>query len=285
MTTRADHPDLLEVDGLAVRYGDSARRAVNDVTFAVRAGERVAIVGESGSGKTTLALALAGFLVDPSADISARSIRFDGHTLTRRVSVGVPRKTSGLTMVFQDAMTSLDPVWTIGSQFHAVMRNAPSRVPKNERRTRIDYWLDRVGLRDHDRVLGAKPYELSGGMRQRAMLALALCGRPRMLIADEPTSALDASLARDVMDLMVELTEESRTALLIVTHDIELCQQYADRVLVMLEGNMVDDIPVNELGYGNRHPYTEGLLRCTPTLGSANLDFLPTIAAAERATW
>lgn len=278
--------DLLVVDRLSVAFGhtDTPKRAVNEVSFRIARSERVALVGESGSGKTTLALALAGFLLDEAVRIEYDALEFDGRLLRRGHVTGIPDRTPGITMVFQDAMTSLDPVWTIGSQFSAVLRRL-ERLSHARAQQRMEYWLTRVGLRDHTRVLGARPYELSGGMRQRAMLAIALSGAPKLLIADEPTSALDASLAREVMDLMVELTVESGTSLLIVTHDIELCRRYADRVLVMLNGHLVDDIPSTELGSGMRHPYTDGLLRCVPTFESAGLDELPTISAAERAIW
>jgi peptide/nickel transport system ATP-binding protein len=179
-------------------------------------------------------------------------------------------------MVFQDAMTSLDPVWTIGSQLSAVIR-ASENVSRKEARERSRYWLSRVGLNDTDRVLKNHPYELSGGMRQRAMMALALCGRPRLLIADEPTSALDASLSRQTMDLFVELTEGAGAALLIISHDIRLCQEYSDRTLVMYRGRLVEQGPSETLSSTAKHPYTVGLLRCIPTLESALLDELPTI--------
>jgi peptide/nickel transport system ATP-binding protein len=185
-------------------------------------------------------------------------------------------------MVFQDAMTSLDPVWTIGSQLSAVLK-ASGGFSRQERVAQAEAWLRRVGLHDTERVLRSRPYELSGGMRQRVMLAIALCGRPKLLIADEPTSALDASLARDVMELLVELAGELGTALLVVSHDIQLCSEYSDRTLVMYGGRVVEETPSSGLSEA-RHPYTKGLLRSIPTLESADLDVLPTIAAAALGT-
>jgi peptide/nickel transport system ATP-binding protein len=276
---------LVTVDGLTVRYGAGAPPAVDDASFTLGRGERVALVGESGSGKTTLGLALAGFLTQGSVQITARTLEFDAAPLARANRSRLPARTPGLSMVFQDAMTSLDPVWTIGSQLRAVIR-AGGKISRSEVRERSRYWLSRVGLTDTERVLSARPYELSGGMRQRAMMAIALCGRPRLLIADEPTSALDASLARDVMELFVELGAEFGTTLLIVSHDILLAQEYTDRTFVMYGGRIVEQCESARLATEATHPYTIGLLRCVPTLESAGLDELPTLAsvAAELAS-
>jgi oligopeptide/dipeptide ABC transporter ATP-binding protein len=181
-------------------------------------------------------------------------------------------------MVFQDAATSLDPVWTIGSQLRDVIRT--TRGVDRKRATEIATgWLVKVGLTDTRRVLASRPYELSGGMRQRAMIALALSGKPQLLIADEPTSALDASLSREVMELLVTLTDELGTGLLIVSHDIHLCQGYADRMLVMYGGRIVETGAAATLERDARHPYTRALLRSVPTLETARLPRLPTITA------
>jgi peptide/nickel transport system ATP-binding protein len=181
-------------------------------------------------------------------------------------------------MVFQDAMTSLDPVWTIAQQLKSVLSANGSRS-RREIADRSHEWLRRVGLPEGDRILRSRPYELSGGMRQRVMLALALCGNPKLLIADEPTSALDASLSRDMMELLVELVRDLGTSLLIVSHDIQLCTEYSDRMLVMYGGRIVEEGPSSSLARDARHPYTMGLLRCVPTLESATLDELPTLSS------
>ncbi|OLT11917.1 hypothetical protein BJF78_25680 [Pseudonocardia sp. CNS-139] len=271
---------MLSVTDLRVRF--SSRRgqvdAVDGVSFDLAPGERVALIGESGSGKSATCLAIAGFLTQPTVTVSAARLDFAGDALLGRRRPRVPVPTPGLTMVFQDAMTSLDPVWTVGSQLAAVL-TAGGRRDRAEVRALATEWLVRVGLHDTRRVLGSRPYELSGGMRQRVMLALALCGRPRLLIADEPTSALDASLARDAMELLLELTQELGTALLIVSHDIKLSQEYCDRSLVMYGGRIVEEISAGGLAERARHPYTTGLLRSVPTLAGARLEELPTIAA------
>jgi oligopeptide/dipeptide ABC transporter ATP-binding protein len=190
----------------------------------------------------------------------------------------MPVQTPGLAMVFQDAMTSLDPLWTVKSQLAAVLRADKRRSRAEIAELSVD-WLRRVGLHDTQRILQSRPYELSGGMRQRVMLALALCSRPRLLVADEPTSALDASLAREAMELLLGLTQDLGTAVLIVSHDIRLSQEYCDRSLVMYGGRIVEEVDSGGLSDRARHPYTVGLMESVPTIESADLGRLPTIAA------
>jgi peptide/nickel transport system ATP-binding protein len=197
--------------------------------------------------------------------------------LRSRPETRIPRNTAGISMVFQDAMTSLDPVWTVGSQLTSLLRTV-EKCSRRAAKDRAREWLTKVGLTDTARVLKARPYELSGGMRQRVMMALALCSSPRLLIADEPTSALDASLSRTVMELMVELTEQAGTALLIVSHDLNLCLEYTDRVLVMYRSRIVEQGPSAEIQRDPQHPYTKALLSCIPTLESVNRDRLPTLS-------
>ncbi|GAA4675650.1 ABC transporter ATP-binding protein [Frondihabitans cladoniiphilus] len=270
--------ELLRVDGLTVAYGDGESRsiAVASASFALSEGERIAIVGESGSGKTTLALAIAGLLVTPSARIHSEGLHFDGRELVRGRTKTLPMRTPGMSMVFQDAMTSLDPVETIGTQFGAVLRGV-GKLKRRETRERAAEWLRAVGLHDVERILGLRPYELSGGMRQRVMVALAICSRPRLLIADEPTSALDASVSRDVMDLLADMTERENASLLVVSHDIELCRMYADRIIVMYHGEIVDICRASSIEEDATSEYTQALLACVPTLESSSLPLLPTL--------
>jgi peptide/nickel transport system ATP-binding protein len=269
----------LEVAGLSVSYQTPGGvvEAVKDVSFTVDRGECVALVGESGSGKSNVCLAIGGFITAGNARVHHDRMTLDGAALDRgaRRSL-IPRFTPGIAMIFQDAMTSLDPVWTVRSQLYAVLR-AADKVPRRERQDQAREWLTRVGLTDTRRVMHSRPYELSGGMRQRVMLALALAGNPSLLIADEPTSALDAALSRDVMELMLELTTTRGIALLLVTHDIKLCAEYSHRTLVMYRGAMVEELRSAELSTGASHPYTQGLVGCVPTLDDAGRDSLPTI--------
>jgi ABC-type dipeptide/oligopeptide/nickel transport system ATPase component len=272
----------LAIEGLSVAYPTSTGpfRAVRDASFSIAPGERIALVGESGSGKSSMALAIGGFLTQPGIEVTTSRFDIEGEPVVREHGGRLPRKTPGLAMIFQDAMTSLDPVYTVGSQLSAVIRGN-DRVSKKDAADRSRYWLTRTGLTDTARVMAARPYELSGGMRQRVMMALALCSQPRILIADEPTSALDASLAREAMELLVQLTDEFDTSLLIVSHDIRLCQQYTDRILIMYRGQIVEQGVSATLAYEATHPYTRGLLACIPTLDTFDLDELPTLATVS----
>jgi peptide/nickel transport system ATP-binding protein len=284
-TQRGASPDerdsLLIIEDLTVRYAadsDHPVTAVSGANLRIERGERIALVGESGSGKTTLGLALGGFLTQSGVRVTASRFTFEGKTLDRTHVSRMPHRTPGMSMVFQDAMTSLDPVWTIGSQLRAVLHSS-EKLNRRDTTDKAREWLSRVGLTDTDRVMKSRPYELSGGMRQRVMVALALAGNPRLLIADEPTSALDASLSREAMELLVELTDDFGASLLIISHDIHLCQEFADRTMVMLGGEIVEEGQSATLEQTATHPYTVGLLRCVPTLDSAGLDELPTLAS------
>lgn len=270
-------PSLLDVRGLTITYPTPSGpfTAVDNFSLTMQPGKRVAVVGESGSGKTNACMAIAGFLA-PEARVEADALTFEGRDLQARKKRAIPERIEGVSVVFQDAMTSLDPVWTIGSQLVAVIRNN-EKVSKREAREAAADWLRKVGLNDTDRVLAARPYELSGGMRQRVMIAIALSGKPRLLIADEPTSALDATLSKELMQLMVGLTEELGTALLMISHDIALCQAFTDWTVVMHRGVAVEEGPSATLADTATHPYTQGLISCIPTLDNATWDRLPTM--------
>jgi ABC-type dipeptide/oligopeptide/nickel transport system ATPase component len=273
--------NLMTIENARVSYAGASGKvpAVKNVSFGIAPGEHVAIVGESGSGKTTLALAVAGLLAAGSAECDVDGFIFDGREIPRRRTTPIPHRTPGISMVFQNAMTSLDPVATVGGQFVDVMRGL-SKVSRREAKRRAVEWLDSVGLRDGERILKLRPHELSGGMRQRVMLALAMCSEPKLLIADEPTSALDASVSRDVMDLIRSMTERTGASLLIVTHDIALCRMYVDKVIVMYHGEIVDICAANRIEEEATHPYTLALNECVPTLDSARLEWLPTLDEA-----
>ncbi|WP_415394502.1 ABC transporter ATP-binding protein (plasmid) [Rhodococcus globerulus] len=268
---------ILDIVDLSISYPAPRGMfsAVEGFTLHVTAGERVAIVGESGSGKTNSCMAIAGFL-DASAEVTAKRMLFNSTDLLGRQSSVLPVRIPGISVVFQDAMNSLDPVWRIGSQMISVIKSN-ERVSRRVARTTAEDWLRKVGLNDVDRVLASRPFELSGGMRQRVMIALALCAGPNLLIADEPTSALDATLSRELMRLMVSLAEELGTSMLIISHDISLCQEFTDRIVVMNGGRIVEEGQSRDIATTARHPYTRGLLSCIPTLDSALLHRLPTM--------
>ncbi|NQX10970.1 ABC transporter ATP-binding protein [Microbacteriaceae bacterium VKM Ac-2855] len=278
--SRTDSTDapraLLTVEDLSVTFQNGEIVAAEGVSFTVAPGERLAIVGESGSGKSASCSAIGGYVTDVGSAVTASKLDFDGIDLLARTKSRLPKRTPGITMMFQDAMTSLDAVWTVGSQLKAALRANPA-VPNATWKKAAVEWLHHVGLTDTDRVLRARPYELSGGMRQRVMLAIALCGAPRLLIADEPTSALDASLSQDVMELMVTLTSETGAALVIISHDIRLCQEYSDRMVVMFRGHQVEEVVSADIVTAAKHPYTRGLMSCVPTLDNYDVEELPTI--------
>ncbi|MFZ2176338.1 MAG: ABC transporter ATP-binding protein [Rhodococcus sp. (in: high G+C Gram-positive bacteria)] len=266
---------VLALRNMEVRYPGAESSAIRGISLTVGKGDRIALVGESGSGKTTLGMAVAGFL-DARAVVTADEFIVNGVSGLGRETARMPRRTPGLSMIFQDAMTSLDPVFTIGSQIVTVLR-AAEKLSKKDARDRAGQWLTKVGLTDTGRVMRAHPNELSGGMRQRAMIAIALAGRPSLLIADEPTSALDASLARSTMALLMDLASESGAAVLTISHDIALCRQFSDRTVVMYRGEAVEEIDSRHLTTQAQHLYTRGLVQCVPRLGTADVEELPTL--------
>lgn len=278
MTTPAStpHPGTgLVLRNLSVAYDDTF--AVRDVSLEIHPGQRAAIIGESGSGKTTVCMAAAGFL-PRNATIVADERSFEQRPIgaTTQKTLIAPR-VPGVVTIFQDAMSSLDPVATIGRQFRAVLAGV-RRYSRAAAKERAGDLLRSVGLTDVDRVWGSTPQKLSGGMRQRVMIALALAAEPRLIIADEPTSALDASVARETMEVLSRLTASTGAALLIVSHDIALCSHYVDHLVVMRGGVIVDRLTPAELEA--REPgssYARGLLDSIPTLDNWQMDRLATI--------
>lgn len=268
---------LVDVQDLSIRYSGTTAPAVKGVSLTVAPGETVAIVGESGSGKSTLAWAIAGLITNPATEVTATMLNFDGKPVPRSAGAALPSHVPGISMMFQDASTSLDALWTVGEQLVAVLRDS-CQLSKRAARAEARDWLHRVGLTDDERVLRARPYELSGGMRQRVMLAIALASAPRLLIADEPTSALDASLSRLSMELLTELGRDLGTALLIVSHDIGMCTEFADRMVVMYRGEIVDGGASSTFAQTAAHPYARGLFACIPTFEHLDDDRLPTLS-------
>ncbi|QMT01463.1 ATP-binding cassette domain-containing protein [Gordonia jinghuaiqii] len=264
---------VLEVTDLTIRYGGVEK--VHPSSFTVGTAERVAIVGESGSGKSSIANALGGFIPPNVGEVSAATMSLSGRPLLDGTPARIPHRREGISMIFQDAMSSLDPIWSVGSQLMAVL---PKSVhgSRKARAAAAGQRLEQVGITDPSRVMSSVPGQLSGGMRQRVMMAIALASEPELLIADEPTSALDASLAVTVMELMTELTISNGASLVFITHDIALARRFADKILVMRDGDIVESVAARELDHAT-HPYTRGLLECMPTLGSAQLDRLPTL--------
>jgi peptide/nickel transport system ATP-binding protein len=257
--------DLLTVAGLRLALLDG-KEIVKGVTFSIRPGEIVGIVGESGSGKTLAARAILS-LQPPAIRRTAGTIQFDGQELTG-LSGRALRQLRGarIGMVFQEPMTSLDPSMTIGRQLEEGLV-LHTKLSRPERRARILEMLTRVALADPESALGAFPHHFSGGMRQRIVLASAMLLRPALLIADEPTTALDAVVQRDVLELMVDLTREYGTAILVISHDLSMIARYTDRVVVMRQGEIVEDNATRDLVRAPREAYTRNLLAAMPHRG------------------
>ena len=263
MKTATDAERLLDVRGLSVRFfGDEGIvTAVDDVSFALSLGETLCLLGESGCGKTVTMRSLM-WLLPATARITG-SVRLDGVEVTKLQEREL-RKMRGSTvaMVFQDPMSALDPVFTIGQQIIEVVV-AHEGVSRTTARARALELLEMVQIPSAERRLDAFPHELSGGLRQRAMIALALSCRPKLLLADEPTTALDATVEIQILLLLRELQRELGMAIILVTHDLGVASEIADRVAVMYAGRLVETAAIGELIRAPRHPYTAGLLAST----------------------
>ncbi|KPG01966.1 peptide ABC transporter ATP-binding protein [Rhodopseudomonas sp. AAP120] len=270
---------LLRVDGLSVSLFTRAgvMQAVDNLSFDLRAGETLAIVGESGCGKSLTALALMRLLPTPPARIVAGRIDLGGLDLATLPEARM-RKVRGreIGMIFQDPLGALDPVMSIGRQLtEAICAHTP--LSRRDAETRAVELLDRVSVPDARRRLDEYPHMLSGGMRQRVMIAMAIACSPKVLIADEPTTALDVTVQAQVIELLKELQQSLGTALILITHDLGVVAEIADRVLVMYAGRPVEQGPAADLFEDPQHPYTRGLLSSTLGLGRRHGDFLPEI--------
>jgi oligopeptide/dipeptide ABC transporter ATP-binding protein len=268
---------LLEVADLSVTFesAEGPVRAVRGLSFSLAEGEALAIVGESGSGKSVSMLGLLGLL--RSAQVTG-SARHRGRELIG-MSENELREVRGarLAMVFQDPMTSLNPVLTIGSQLSKVMRAHDRRLSKADARQRAIGLLDLVAIPQAATRVDTYPHEMSGGMRQRVMIAMAMANDPDVLIADEPTTALDVTVQAQILDVLDRLREEKNLALILITHDLGVVAGTADRVAVMYAGRIVERGPVRELFADPGHPYTQGLLGCLPRLDARHelVDAIP----------
>ncbi|HEV7257656.1 MAG TPA: ABC transporter ATP-binding protein [Bosea sp. (in: a-proteobacteria)] len=259
---------LLEVENLTLAIRSSGREVVKNVGFAVSRGEIVGIVGESGSGKTLAARAVMGF-IPPAVKLVSGSIRFDGEEITTMAPKRLRAvRGSKVGMVFQEPMTSLNPSMTIGRQLEEGLA-LHRKLDAAGRRALILDMLRRVGLTDPEGALDAFPHQFSGGMRQRIMLASVMLLKPALLLADEPTTALDAVVQRDVMELMVGLTQENDTAVLLISHDLGMVARYCSRIVVMCQGDVVEQGPSADILARPQHPYTRKLLAAMPHRGEA----------------
>jgi peptide/nickel transport system ATP-binding protein len=260
---------LLEVQDLHVRFETSRGtvHAVNGISYDVNRGETVAIVGESGCGKSVSALAIMRLLAANTARIPSGRILFEGRNLLALSSDDM-RAVRGrdIAMIFQEPMSSLNPLMTIGDQIaEAIMLHDPTG--REVRRAKVLELLRLVGIPDPAGRIGAYPHQFSGGMRQRVMIAMALACDPKILIADEPTTALDVTIQAGILDLMRDLRERIDTAIILITHNLGVVADIADRVIVMYAGRKAEEAPVRELFARPQHPYTIGLLGAIPRPG------------------
>jgi oligopeptide/dipeptide ABC transporter ATP-binding protein len=259
---------LLSVHGLRTEITSprGSFAAVDDVSFTIDAGERLAIVGESGSGKTVTALSILRLLPEPPARIAAGEIHFDGRDLVTLPVAQMRRVRGGeIAMIFQEPMTSLNPVFTVGSQIGEILALHRGLRGRAARRRAVEL-LGMVNIPSPERRLGSYPHELSGGTRQRVMIAMALASEPKLLIADEPTTALDVTVQAQLLDLLLRLQRELGMAIILITHDLGIVAEFAERVLVMYAGGIVEQGPVATIFAAPRHPYTEGLLGSIPPI-------------------
>lgn len=254
---------LLEVEGLTVAFGGMP--VVEDLSFTLDAGEVLGIVGESGSGKSMTALALMR-LIPPPGRLAHGRVVFDGTdvaTLSERAMQDLRGR--AISMIFQEPMTSLNPVFTIGEQIMETLR-VHERIDRAAARRRTVELLELVEMPAAARRLDDYPHQLSGGMRQRVMIAIALACRPKVLVADEPTTALDVTIQAQILDLLRGLRRELGMAVILITHDLGVVAEFADRVMVMYAGRVVERAPAELLFERPLHPYTEGLLASIPRL-------------------
>jgi peptide/nickel transport system ATP-binding protein/oligopeptide transport system ATP-binding protein len=270
---------LLDVDDLRVSFAteEGTVRAVDGVTFSVDRGEVVAIVGESGSGKSVTAMTLMGLTRSPNA-LFRGSAKLDGEELITATAVQLMRvRGAEIAMVFQDPTSSLDPVYRIGDQIVEQIRAHDHEISKPAALDRVVDLLERVGIpRARERVR-SYPHEFSGGMRQRVMIAMALSCSPSLLIADEPTTALDVTIQAQILRVLRELRDETSAGIILVTHDLGVVADIADRVLVMYAGRVVEQGTLDELFYDPQHPYTWGLLGSITRIDRDRSQRLPAI--------
>ncbi|MYB76948.1 MAG: ABC transporter ATP-binding protein [Chloroflexi bacterium] len=280
--SHSEQTPLLAVQGLSVSFStpDGEVPAVQDATFEIEQGRILGLVGESGCGKSVTALALMGLLpAQPTCEL-AGEVRLNGRnllTLPERKWQAVRGRT--IAMIFQEPMTSLNPVHRVGDQIAEVVR-VHQRVNRRAAREQAVALLHQVGIPAPAERSRAYPHELSGGMRQRVMIAMALACRPALLIADEPTTALDVTIQAQILDLLRQLQDEMGMSLLFITHDLGVIAELADDVAVMYAGRIVEHAPVEALFEAPQHPYTQGLLMSMPSLGTDRSQQLPAIAGS-----
>ena len=260
---------LMEVKDLVVSFFTYAGevKAVRGISYAVKSGEVMGIVGESGSGKSVSSFGLLGMIPDPGRVLNGQII-FDGKDVTKMSEKELLKiRGKDISMIFQDPMTSLNPVFTVGEQIDEVLRKHTD-MDKETRRKRIIELFVLVGINQPEKRINQYPYEFSGGMRQRVMIAMALACNPRLLIADEPTTALDVTIQAQILELMMELKSKIDMSVIFITHDLGVVSEICDHICVMYAGIIVEKGTSDQIFYNPRHPYTWGLLASVPKVNA-----------------
>jgi oligopeptide/dipeptide ABC transporter ATP-binding protein len=278
-TEQTSAPTLLEIDDLQVGFETDAGlvHAVDGVSLLLSPGRTLGLVGESGCGKSVTALSILRLVPSPPGKYLGGAIRFNGEDLLQLPRKELPNiRGSEISMIFQDPMTSLNPVFTIEKQMGEVLRlkHGMDRLAARKRSVEM---LDAVGIPDPETRLFSYPHELSGGMKQRVMIAMALMGEPKLLIADEPTTALDVTIQAQILELIRALQKKTGTAVLFITHNMGVVAEMCDEVAVMYAGRVVEQGKVIDIFENPQHPYTKGLLDCIPRKGVARKSELSTI--------
>ena len=268
---------MLQVRDLTIKFvtEDEDFTAVDSVSFTVADGETLAVVGESGSGKSVTALALTRLLPEPPARIAGGDVLLDSESLLTKSAKNL-RQIRGrqIAYIFQEPATSLNPVFSIYEQVAETLQRHRPEV--RDVRKEVVYWLDQVGILDPDKRIRDYPFQLSGGMQQRVMIAMALCARPKILVADEPTTALDVTVQKQILDLFRVLKQRFGMSIILITHNFGIIRGIADKVAVMYRGKLVEFGECTSVLRAPRNPYTKALIDCVPRLG-AGLHRLKTI--------
>ncbi|KHF31788.1 Oligopeptide transport ATP-binding protein OppD [Paenibacillus sp. P1XP2] len=260
--------DLIQINHLSTHFHteNGTVKAVNDVSFRVREGETVCIVGESGCGKSVTAMSIMGLVEEPGGKVVDGQIQFEGRDLLK-LSKNELRSLRGneISMIFQEPMSSLNPVLKIGQQIMEPLL-VHQKLSKKEARKRAIELIEKVGISRAEQIADSYPHELSGGMLQRIMIAIAISGNPKLLIADEPTTALDVTIQAQILDILRQFKEQNNMSIMLITHDLGVVAEMADYVIVMYAGKIVEEGEVVQLFQSPKHPYTQGLLKSKPII-------------------
>ena len=274
LTQMKDPPNVVEFDNLQTCFftDRGVVRAVDGVSFSVPAGKTVAVVGESGCGKSVTSLSLMGLLQRPQGKVTGGSIRLNTDSGVYDIPktpehIMATLRGGVMSMIFQEPMTALNPVLTVGFQIGEAVRLHRKGLSKTQVQSRVLQLLEQVGIRATDEIYKAYPHQLSGGMRQRIVIAMALAGDPRLIIADEPTTALDVTIQAQILQLLKELKTETGCAILLITHDLGVVAGMADFVVVMYAGRVVEQGTATEIFKNPAHPYTRALMEARPVIG------------------